>query len=183
MNVCALVFVLSLVMGPGTVIANPGGLAEPGSASAAIELGAAVSILDLSKSIRNFHRLSDNGYCGYVLRLGYRWKDYLLLEGEYDHFVDRTESHVQSLFLAGPRVGFRKRGLGAYIKLQPGMLRAVKFDPSDTRSRFALSAGGVLEAYVKPHAYVRFDLAYLVIWFGDATPRHPHFSIGFGFRL
>ena len=165
------------------MIANPGGLAEPGSASAAIELGAAVSILDLEKSIRHLHRLNDNGYCGYVLRLGYRWRNYLLLEGEYDHFVDITESHVQSLFLAGPRVGFRKRGLGAYIKLQPGMLRAVNYDPSVTRSRFALSAGGVLEAYVEPHAYVRFDLGYLVIWFGDATIRNLHFSMGFGFRL
>ena len=176
MNFCAVVFIFSLVMGPMAVIGEPGGLAEPGSDSAAIELGAAVSILDL-------HELNAKGYCGYVLRLGYRWKDYLLLEGEYDHFVDITESHVQSLFLAGPRVGFRKRGLGAYIKLQPGMLRAVKYDPSVARSRFALSAGGVLEAYVTPHAYVRLDSGYLVIWPGDATFRHPHYSLGFGFRL
>ena len=63
------------------------------------------------------------------------------------------------------------------------MLRAVNYDPSVTRSRFALSAGGVLEAYVKPYVYVRFDLGYLVIWSGDATFRHPHLSIGFGFRL
>ena len=69
MNVCFLVFLVSTVMGPGIVIAEPGGLAEPGSDSATIELGAAVSLLDL-------HELNATGYCGYVLRLGYRWKDY-----------------------------------------------------------------------------------------------------------
>ena len=146
MNVCALVFFVSTVMGPFIVIAEPGGLAEPGNDSATIELGAAVSLLDLQEL--------DGGYCGYALRLGYRWKDYLLLEGEYDHYVDRTESHAQSLFLAGPRAGFRKGGLGVFIKLRPGVLRAVNYDPSVARSRFVLSAGGVLEAYLEPHVYV-----------------------------
>ena len=175
MDFCTVSFIFSLVMGPMAVIGEPGGLAEPGSDSATIELGAAVSILDLQESY-------GASYCGYGLRFGYRWKDYLVLEGEYYHYLDLNQNHAQSLFLAGPRVGFRRGGLAAFIKLQPGMLRAVK-NYSVTRSRFALSAGGVLEAYLEPHAYVRFDLGYLVIWFGDATFRHPHLSIGFGFRL
>ncbi len=175
MGGCTVSFIFSLVFSPAAVIGSPGGLAEPGSDSATIELGAAVSLLSLEK-------VDGNSYCGYALRLGYRWKDYLLLEGEYDHYVDIDERHAQSLFLAGPRVGFRKGGLGTFIKLQPGMLRAAK-NYSVTRSRFALSAGGVLEAYGKLHQHVRFDVGYLVIWSGDATFRHPHVSIGLGFRL
>ena len=167
MGGCFAAFLVSLVLGPGTAIASPGGLAEPGSDSATIELGAAVSIL-------NLHKLNGNGYCGYGLRFGYRWKDYLLLEGGYDHYADLFDDDPQSLFLAGPRAGFRKGGLGVFIKLQPGVLRAVNYDPSVARSRFVLSAGGVLEAYVKPHVYVRFDFGYLVTWSGDATFRHPN---------
>ena len=81
MNFCTMSWIVSLVLGPTAVIGSPGGLAEPGSDSATIELGAAMSLLSLRK-------LDGNGYCGYGLRFGYRWKDYLLLEGEYYHYVD-----------------------------------------------------------------------------------------------
>ena len=75
------------------------------------------------------------------------------------------------------------------------MIRAAKphslYSPPFTK--FALAAGGVVEARLDPHLYVRFDLGYLIIWFGDAsfgnalpprpgTSRYPRFSIGIGFR-
>lgn len=123
----------------------------------------------------------------------------MLLEGEYSHYVDVHESHTQSLFLAGLRAGLRKRRLGAFVKLQPGMIRAVQsyylHYPDFTKFKFALSAGGVAEGHLTTNLYARFDLGYLIIWYGDATLNlnrgsplrpgtslHPHWSIGVGFR-
>ena len=167
-----------MVLGPAAVIGSPGP-AERSGDGAGIELGAALPVLDLAE-------VYGTGYCGYGLRLGYSWRDYLLLEGEYSHYVDLHESHTQSLFLAGLRTGFRKRRLGAFVKLQPGMIRAVKsyylhHSPDFTKSKFALSAGGVVEGHVDSHAYVRFDLGYLIVWYGNAT-LVPHWSFGIGFR-
>ena len=174
------------------MIGSPGP-AGRGRDDATVELGAALPALDLGG-------VYGSGYCGYGFRLGYSWRDYLLFEGEYSHYLDVHESHTQSLFLAGIRAGLRKRRLGAFVKLQPGMIRAVKsyylHYPDFTKFKFALSAGGVAEGHLGSHTYVRFDLGYLVIWYGDATLNfdggsplrpgtslHPHWSIGVGFRL
>ena len=182
MNYCDVALLVSLVLAPAAAIGSPGP-GEPSSDSTNIELGLAVSGLHLPNS-------SQHGSCGYGGRFGYRWRDYVLFEGEYFHHWDRFGTHVHSLLLAGTRVGIRRGRLGAFIKLQPGMVRAVS-DPHYTR--FALAAGGVVEARVDSHVYVRLDLGYLIIWFGDArfgsalpprpgTSRYPRFSIGIGFR-
>ena len=182
MSYCDIALLVSLVLLPAGAVFSPGP-GDPSGDSTDIELGMALSGLHLPSG-------SQNGSCGYGFRFGSRWRDFVLFEGEYFHHVNRYEDHVHSLLLAGTRVGIRRGRLGTFIKLQPGMVRAVS-GPHYTR--FALAVGGLVEAHLEPHAYVRFDLDYLIIWFGDArfsqalpprpgTSGYPRFSIGLGFR-
>lgn len=187
LSVCTAALLVAILVVPLSVVGAPG--APPASPDdATVELGAAVSVLDLGK-------LYGTQYCGYAGRIGHRWRDNVWFEGEYSHYVNRYDDHAHSVLLAGLRAGFRGRWFGAFIKLQPGMVRIVEtphpHPPPFTR--FALSAGGVLEARVESDLYVRFDLSSLIIWFGDAgfhlasPPRpgisgHPRWSIGIGLR-
>jgi len=181
---CQIALMVSTYMLP--LIAVLSGGPAPGTADdSGIELGAAVTALDLES-------VYGGGYCGYGPRVAYPWGDNLLFEGEYGRYVDAQESHTQSLFLAGPRIGVRKGMLGAFVKLQPGVIRGVRsyylYYPELTKSKLALSAGGVVEAHVDTRfdirPYFRFVLSYLIMWFGDApgTSRHPQWSVGIGFR-
>lgn len=184
---CLVALIFSLVVIPTTVIGSPG-LAGSASDSTALELGADLTFLN--------HDEYGAGSCGFGLSFGYRWRDYLLLEGAYSHHGDPNDAHEQSLFLAsaGPRIGLRKRGLGWFIKLQPGIVH----DPYFTRLGFALSVGGVLEAHLdtvgrETPAYVRFDMGYLIIRDADAIldqvvaqgpgTLYPRSSIGIVFRF
>ena len=119
----------------------------------------------------------------------------MLFEGEYSHYMNLFDDHSHSLFVAGARVGIRRGKLGAFVKLQPGMIRFVEtpYPHPPPFSRFALSAGGVVERHLTQHVYLRFDLGYLVIWFGNAgidhaslrrsrTAKYPLWSIGIGVR-
>jgi len=177
---CGIALLVSLVLLP--VNAFSPGPGDPSGDSTGIELGLALSGLHLPSG-------SQNGSCGYGVRLGSRWRDHVLFEGEYFHHVNRYHDHVHSLLLAGTRVGIRRGRFGAFVKLQPGMVRAVS---GPRYTRFALTTGGVVEAHLESH-YVRFDLDYLIVWFGDArfgqalpprpgTSGYPRFSIGFGLR-
>ncbi len=181
MSYCGIALLVSLVLLPADAVFSPGP-GDPSGDSTDIELGLALSGLHLPSG-------SQNGSCGYGVRLGSRWSDHVLFEGEYFHHVNRYHDHVHSLLLAGTRVGIRRGRFGAFVKLQPGMVRAVS---GPRYTRFALAAGGVVEAHLESH-YVRFDLDYLIVRFGDArfsqalpprpgTSRYPRFSIGFGIR-
>ena len=119
-----------------------------------------------------------------------------MLEGEYSHYGDPADANDRFLFLAaaGPRVGFRKRGLGWFIKLPPGIVH----DPSFSELKFALSVGGVMEAHLvtvgkETPTYFRFDMGYLIIPNGDGILNrtvaqhpgtvYPRSSIGIVFRF
>jgi len=85
------------------------------------------------------------------------WKDYALVEGEYAHYVDRYDEHTHSLLLADLRVGIRKRKVGAFLRLQPGVIRFVEnsYTLPPPYARLALSAGGVVEIHLGPRLYIR----------------------------
>ena len=171
-----------------------GGILAPGpsehsSHDTAIELGLTVGGLDMD-------RLHGQGFCGYGVKLGYPWKDHALFEAEYALHVDRFEEHTHSLFLAGLRVGIRKRKVGAFLGLQPGVIRFVEtsYTHPPPYTRLALSAGGVVEVHLGPRLYIRSDQGYLIIWFGDATfpgvqserpgtSKYYHGSFGIGVRF
>lgn len=171
-----------------------GGIIAPGPPESSrhddtLELGPTVSGLALQS-------LYAQDACGYGVKLSYPWSDYALLEGEYAHYLNASEEHTHSLFLTGVRVGIRKRKVGAFVKLQPGMFRAVENPRSDPSafSKFAFSAGGVLEVHLGSRIYMRFDSGYLIIWLGDTTfagvpsvrpgtSKYYQASVGFGFRF
>jgi len=183
---CGIAMLISLLLAPMSLVNAPGP-GEPSDDSTTIELGAALSALDLGS-------LSGSGYCSYGVRLGYPWRNYVVFEGEYSHYVDRLDDYSHSLFLAGLRGGIRRGKLGAFIKLQPGMIRFVQtpYPHPPPFSKFALAAGGVVEAHLDPHVYLRFDMSYLIIRFGNAgayrapqrsgTSRSHLWSIGIGIR-
>ena len=165
------------------------GPSEPADDETTIELGPTVSGLDMD----GLHR---QGFCGYGIKLGYPWKDHVLVEGEYAHYVDRFDEHTHSLVLAGLRVGVHKRRVGAFLRLQPGVIRFVEtsYTQPPPYTRLALSAGGVVEVHLGPHLYIRSDHGYLTIWFGDATfpgawserpgtSKNYHGSFGIGVRF
>ena len=183
---CLVAALFSLVVLPTTVIGSPG-LADSAGDSATVELGADLSFLD---------REYGGAHCGFGLRLGYQWRAHLVLDGEYAHHWVNRDSHEQTLFVAaaGPRLGLRERGLGWFVKLQPGIVH----DPSFSMLKFALSVGGVMEAHLETvgkeaPAYVRFDVGYLVIRDGDGirdqevarSPGivYPRSSVGIVFRF
>jgi len=179
---------LSLLVIPMMAVA-PSSL--PGSGdSVRIELGADLSVLDLRAL---YHGLP--AHCGYGARLGYRWRDYVSLEGGYYRYVNRDEDDTHSLYLAGASLGIRRGKLATFIKLQPGMIRAARpHHNSPPFTRFAFAAGGEAEAHLRPRLYARLDVDYLIIWFGDTvfgslphvarpgTSRYPRIGIGIGFR-
>lgn len=154
---CLIALLFSLVVVPTTVIGSPG-LADSATDSTSLEVGEDLSFFDDAEYGR--------AQCGFGLRVGHQWRDYMLLEGEYSHQGDPNDGHQQTLFVAaaGPRIGLRKGGLGWFVKLQPGIIH----DSSFARLKFALSVGGVMEAHLdtvgrETPAYLRFDMGYLVI--------------------
>ncbi len=158
---CLVSLLFSVLVVPSALMRSPG-LARSAGDSTRLELGADVSFLDLEER--------GELYCGFGFRLGYQWRDYVLLEGEYSHHGDPYDPHEQSVFLAaaGPRVGLRKRGLGWFFKVQPGIVHDLSF----AEFKFALSVGAVMEAHLdtvgrETPAYVRFDVGYLVMRDGD----------------
>ena len=163
---------------------------QPSSYSTTVELGPALSVVNL-KSLYD-----KTEYCSYGVKLSYPWRDYILIEGEYSHFVNASGDHAHSLALMGLRGGIRKRKVGAFLKLLPGMIRVVEtpYPYPPPFHKFVLSVGGVVEAHVDPRVYIRIDQGYLIMWLGDTnfyfgTPRRPgtskyyHWSIGLGVRF
>lgn len=184
---CLVSVLFSLLVFPSALLRSPG-LAESVGDGAPLELGADLSFLDTEQH--------GELYCGFGFRLGYQWRDHLVLEGEYSHHGDPYDADEQSLFLAaaGPRVGLRERGLGWFFKLQPGIVHDLAF----TRVRLALSVGAVMEAHLETvgretPAYLRFDVGYLIVRDGDgilgevvaqrAGNQYPRSSVGIVFRF
>jgi len=183
---CLVSVLFSLLVVPSALMRSPG-LATSVGDSTRFELGADLSFLNPEEY--------GGVYCGFGFRLGYQWRDYVLLEGEYSHHGDPYAPHERSVFLAaaGPRVGLRERGLGWFFKLQPGIVHDLSF----AEFRFALSVGAVMEAHLdtvgrETPAYIRFDVGHLIMRDGDGIvgqvsqhpgAHYPRSSVGIVFRF
>ena len=187
--VCGVSAYLSLVFGTLMTFVDPGP-SQPSGYSTTVELGSALSVVYL-KSL-----YGKTEYCSYGVKLSYPWRDHVLVEGAYSHFVNASEEHAHSLVLMGLRGGIRKRKFGAFVKVLPGMIRIVEtpYPSPPPFHKFALSVGGVVEAHLDPRLYIRIDQGYLIMWLGDTefhrgTPRRPgtsgyyHWSVGLGVRF
>ena len=162
---------------------------------------------------------------GFGGRFSYNMTKYLALEAELNYFPKEDDylanqfgfgipgngRELQALF--GAKAGLRKKKVGVFGKLRPGLMRfenVTQCPGADHTScgefpkkEFALDMGGVVEFYPSRHTMVRVDIGDTIIRFSGrrmftdpdppVTPRPFKFgqetrhslqlNIGFGFRF
>lgn len=144
------------------------------------EVGGQFGMLSIQGS---FFQLRDEpGYGGWVTTNPYPWLGFdTMIHYFYrdSHTADTQEGGkiVQGWF--GPKVGIRRRRMGAFLKFQPGFtsysttltdfqIRTPPF-PFHWQTHFAFNVGGVVEIYPSPRSIIRFDVGNVQVFYGATT--------------
>lgn len=118
----------------------------------------------------------DPGVGGFV---SYSIKPWLDVESALTYFysfpraADAQRGGTMLEGVLGPKLGFRTRKIGFFVKARPGVLSySAAFDdfiapyPTQRLTHFAFDTGGVLEYYPTRHVVLRFDMGALIVRYG-----------------
>lgn len=160
-------------------------------------------------------RVAEPGVGG---RVTYNINDNVAVEAQADFFPRNVESSDggfnfngggKDLFVFGAKLGVRKKRIGFFGKVRPGVARFAGYPrvrvfeqfPSGgiitiqgnvQANFFAADVGGVVELYPSRRTMVRFDLGDTIIRYGEQNPRefnpaftrhNLQFSAGFAIRF
>jgi hypothetical protein len=130
-----------------------------------VEVGAAVSIIDLRSSIGE-KTLGVGG------RFTYNLADRFALDSEVVRFPQENGYYGYTQALAGVKAGFRYHRLGAFAKFRPGVVHfngaGFRASNGGSKTNLAVDVGGVLELYSSSRRIaVRIDFGDTIIPFGD----------------